>query len=148
MRKLNLIVTNIREPEGASLEDKKDSDRETIQRMIEEITEEKLEISNPVRLGRINIGTRPRLLRVTVNSEENKWKILKNANKLSKHKDPSRRIYINPDYSIRERDVHKKLRQELKDRIGKGEQNLMINYKECTIVPRPERVDINDRNGQ
>ncbi len=55
-----------------------------------------------------------------------------------------------PDYSMKEREAHKKLRQELKDRMANGEQNLrltMINQKEGTIVARPESVDMADRNG-
>ncbi len=143
-RKLNLIITNIREPEGASLEDKKKSDKEEVNRLIEEITDEKVIISDPIRLGRVNIGTRPRLLRITVQNEESKFKILKNAAKLNRQKDPSKRIYINPDYSVREREAHKKLRQELRERQAKGEQNLMVNYRDCKIVTRPERAEEGD----
>ncbi len=146
-RKLNLIITNIREPEGSCVEVKRQRDMEEANRLIEEITEEKINISDPVRLGRVNIGTRSRLLRITVESEESKFKILRNAAKLNRQKDPSRRVYINPDYSVRERETHKKLRQELKERQAKGEQNIMINYRECVIVTRPERGEGAGING-
>ena len=123
-------------------------DMEEANRLIEEITEEKINISDPVRLGRVNIGTRPRLLRITVESEESKFKILRNAAKLNRQKDPSRRVYINTDYSVRERETHKKLRHELKERQAKGEQNITTNYRECAIVTRPERGEGAGINGR
>ena len=37
-----------------------------------------------------------------------------------------KRIYINQDYTKKQRDAHKALRDELKERLRKGEQNLFI----------------------
>jgi len=34
----------------------------------------------------------------------------------------------------------KKLREELQIRKGNGEQNLVINYRECKIVSRPPNI--------
>ena len=144
-RKFNLIITNMREAEGTNLEEKKQRDTEQITRVLEDIAQEEVQISNPVRLGKPNIGTRPRLLRITVKTEESKRKILRNASKVNiNERDPKKRMYINPDYTLREREAHKKLRQGLKDRIAAGETNLMINYKNGTIIPRPPQGDKGD----
>ena len=73
-------------------------------------------IKNPVRLGVENAGNRPRLLRIEVQTEEMKYKILKNASKLNEGKDwsdPTRR-YVNMDYTAKERQINKELREQLK----------------------------------
>lgn len=67
---------------------------------------------------------------------ETKSKILKNYHKINKTDTPAKdKIYINPDYTTKERDLNKTLRNELKERLSKGETNLMI--KNWKIVNRP-----------
>lgn len=76
-------------------------------------------VEDTVRLGKINIGNRPRLLKVKVKSVEVKQEILRNAFKLNKGvNDPSKRTFVNPDRTPREREAFNALRAE-KNREGK-----------------------------
>ena len=90
---------------------------------------EKIKVEDPTRLGALNAGHRPRLLRVKVENEEIKWQILKNASKLNEGMDwseASRMQYINLDYTAKEREQNKMLREELKRRRQAGERNIKI----------------------
>ena len=95
-------------------------DIEKAKELVEEIlpAEEakKIELKRPVRLGPEQAGKRPRFLKIEVQSEEEKWKILKNAYKLNEGKDWSdpTRQYINMDFTEKERQKNKILREELR----------------------------------
>ena len=63
------------------------------------------DLTNPIRLGPKNIGNKPRLMKITVKTEETKKKILSNVSRLNNSKtDPRKRIYINQDYTNKERE--------------------------------------------
>ena len=118
-RKLNLIFVNVKESVGKR-EERLQSDIEKVRSIVGEILPEdeakEIRIKNPVRLGGENAGNRPRLLRIEVQTEEMKYKILKNASKLNEGKDwsdPTRR-YVNMDYTAKERQINKELREQLK----------------------------------
>ena len=64
----------------------------------------------------MNIGNRPRLLRISVKDTSTKYKILKYSPNLNKNNQNSPKIYINPDYTAKEREANKKLREQLKER--------------------------------
>ena len=130
-RKLNLLFVNVQESVGER-EEKIEKDKKKVQDMMKEIMSEeeakKVIVRNPVRLGATNAGSKPRMLRIEVQSEEIKWNIIRNASKLNTDKDwsdPNRR-YINPDYTLKEREANRKVREELKERVRNGERNLKI----------------------
>lgn len=130
-RSQNLVFVNIKENNGTE-EEAETKDLEEINKIIQKILPEKdledLQIQQPTRLGKKNIGSKPRMLRVTVSSDKAKWNILKNANKINEgtKKAPKDRIYVNPDYTPKQRDNNRKLRDELKERTKNGETDLMI----------------------
>ena len=144
-RKLNIIVCNLPESTEENPEARKEDDMDRVRDLITTISDVPGEdINNPVRLGQIQIGSqaRPRLLRMEVRNEESKKKILQNASKLRKHKPNTASkdfIYINNDYTPKQRDHIKELRQELKKRTDDGEKDLMISYRDFKIVKRMER---------
>jgi hypothetical protein len=146
-RKLNLVFVNVNEEAGTD-EERNKRDVEKINSMVKKILpqETDIKITNPQRLGSRNAGSRPRMLKVTVSSENVKWNILKNSNKINEgsKKSPKERIYVNPDYTTQQREQNKKLRQELKDRIEKGEIDLIIRGDKI-IKKRPTQDhDIKD----
>ena len=107
------------------------------------------DLTNPIRLGPKNIGNKPRLMKITVKTEETKKKILSNVSRLNNSKtDPRKRIYINQDYTNKEREQYKTLRAELKDRTDKGEKNLIIrNMRIVTKTQTPDMTaDNQDKN--
>ena len=118
-RKLSLIFVNVKESDG-DRERRMERDIEKAKELVEEIlpAEEakKIELKRPVRLGPEQAGKRPRFLKIEVQSEEEKWKILKNAYKLNEGKDWSdpTRQYINMDFTEKERQKNKLLREELR----------------------------------
>ena len=69
--------------------------------------------------------TRPRLLIVTMESEDLKWDVLRQAPQL-KHSRYSPRIFINPDLPAQQRAEAKRLREELAQRKADGERNIKI----------------------
>ena len=139
-RKLNLIFVNVKESVGEK-EEKVKKEIETVQELLTKILPESdltdITVKNPVRLGGANLGNKPRLLRMEVDSEESKWKILRNAARLNTGKDwsdPSRQ-YINLDYTAKERELNKVLRAELKQKKDDGETGWRIrNFKVVKVT--------------
>ena len=91
-------------------------------------------ISNAIRLGRKG-GPKPRLLKITVETEEEKAAILRNVKKLRLPSTPEhlRRMFITPDLTLREWEVNKALRCELTERNKSGHQ---FKIKNGRIVQR------------
>jgi hypothetical protein len=146
-RELNLVITNIPESDKNEREDKQQDDIQAVLNIVQRICPglEKEPITEPVRLGRVNVGSKPRLLKVKVKSLEVKKEILKNARQLNKGDTAQeKRIYINPDQTPAERQQNKDLRQELKRRIGEGERDIGIRGGKIVNVkwtPRPGQGD-------
>ena len=145
-RKNNLIIVNLPESKMTTVEDRKKDDIKQLMDLVKEQNPE-LEsetLEEPVRLGKVG-GTRPRLLRVKVKSQEVKTEFLKvrlNAEGVSQDK----RVYINPDYTPAERENNKKMREELKNRIKNGEKDIGIRGGKIVTVKwqtRPGQVSQN-----
>ena len=123
-RKSNLIFHNVPESENDDT-------------VIKEIIEKELRVSDcevvkSVRLGQKN-SQRQRLLLVSVNGERTKWNILKAAPKL-RHSSTFDKIYVSPDLTLKERQVNKQLRDELKRRRSSGEKNLSIRRGKIVVL--------------
>ena len=128
-KKLNLILVNIPESNKTEREEKEKDDHSQVQALMNKILPEtQVKFSTPNRIGRPNAGTRPRLLKITVESVATRNNILKNASKANNadERNPHKRIYINKDLTRKQRETQKSLKMELKVREGKGELNLMI----------------------
>jgi hypothetical protein len=138
-RKLNIIVSGLPESEKETAEERKTEDRERVRGLVKKIADvPEQEVDEPIRLGSFRIGTnpKPRLLKMTVKTEETKREIMKNVAKLNKGVPFEHRIYINDDSTPKERERIRKMRQEIEERTKEGEANLMINYRELKIVTR------------
>ena len=131
---------------------------------------EQSDISEPVRLGRVNIGqeAKPRPIRVTVKTVKQKWDLIKNARHLKEIKEICSRdniqdaeeeesentaarvimeneiIYINPDLTRAERMEQKGLRDELKRRKAQGEMDIMIKGNQI-VKKQPRETAQRDR---
>jgi len=136
-RKVNLIVHNLPESDATKLSDRVAHDISTFESIVaKDLKIEEARVTNAVRLGKVTQG-HPRVLLLTMCSEHIKWKILNQATKLC---DSStwKKVYISPDLTAKEREVNRKLCDELKRRKEAGEMNLMI--KRGKIIERPISV--------
>ncbi len=91
------------------------------------------------------------MLRVTVKTEPKQKEILKKAPQLNKQvTDQSRKNYINPDFTPKERELNKRLRAERKERYERGEKDLVIRdgnlVKKRTMVDNGEKPDSSNDN--
>ena len=144
-RKLNLVLVNVPESSNPDREAALKEDEEKVGQLVNKITSAGSETPlprkgfNSIRLGKRNAGTRARLLRITVDNLETKKQILKEAFRLNdpNEKDPSKKVFVNPDYTLKQREENKLLRQELKERTSKGETDLIISGKKIVKKPPP-----------
>ena len=128
-RKLNVVVHNV--PEESTSQD-----LEKVTSMFE--SEFSVPGSHIVKVARLGNSTngRPRLLLATLDSEQHKRSIIKNAIKLSKSTTWNK-VYVSPDLTAKEREVNKALREELKRRRANGERDIII--KRGKIVSKCNR---------
>ena len=141
-RKSNIVITNLPESKKESPGERKQDDldrvKEIVQKVLPEVDGSMIE--NPVRLGQFKIGSnvRPRLVRVSVKTEEMKNKILRKAYKLNQGvTNKNEKIFINQDLTPKQREVEKALRDELRERRDNGEEDLVI--RNGRIVQRTVR---------
>ena len=137
-RKRNVVVHNLPEQHGERQTEKTKNDSELFADVVKEHLHMVVNVSRCFRVGKTE-GDKPRLLVVTLDSEEVKWEVLRQAPQLGQA--PVRpRIFINPDLSPRERAEGKRLRDELKRRRENGETNLTIR--------RGRIVEVSDNNAR
>ena len=142
-RKKNVVIVNLKESTKTEIEEKRKDDLKAAKNLIGKLVAlEEDELIEPIRLGREG-GTRPRMLRVTVRGEEKKKEIMRKAPELNKDKaHGDTRIYINHDFTQKQREKNKTLRNEKQRRTEAGEQNLVIrNGKIVTAKPGPKPLN-------
>ena len=109
------------------------------------------DIENPVRLGAAG-GNRPRMLRISMLSEQKKKMVLKKAPELNKNVPIEKRIYVNQDFTKKQREANKalrdELRAELRTRTETGEQNLAIRGGKTVTLSRQQAPGENARGQQ
>jgi hypothetical protein len=139
-RKKNLIIWNLKESTKLEIAEKKEEDLESAKTLLRKLVPlEDDEVIEPVRLGKAQIGNRPRLLKITMKSEEKKREVLKKAPELNRGVQADKRVYVNPDHTQKQRDEHKSLKEEKKRRTDAGEENLAIRHGKIVVVkPRSE----------
>ena len=135
-RRLNLIVHNMTESNADQPQTRKEQDIANFQDILTSQLDVRAHISNAIRLGKKG-GPKPRLLKVTVESDEEKAAILRNLKKLRAPSTPEqlKRMFITPDLTPREREANKVLRSELAQRNQSGNQYKIKNGR---IVQRRE----------
>ena len=134
-RKLNLILHNIPESDTTVVETRKQHNTGTAMAIINQHLSIPASISNVVRLGkRTEDRDKPRLLRITVDSDKTKAKILLNCTKIRNIKEPEylQQVYITPDLTFKEREENKLLRSKLAE-INNGQKKYRIKNGEIVL---------------
>ena len=132
-RKKNLILVNIKESKKTEIDERKTEDLKEVKTLLNKIVEvAEGDITEPVRLGKVG-GNKPRLLKVTVKTEEKKKEILKKASQLNSGTANARdRVYINPDLTNKEREEEKLLREEKREREKGGGGRKIWSYERAS----------------
>ena len=104
-----------------------------------EIKVEKFELA---RLGnKINAG-KARSIKIELDKEEDKYKILKGAGKIKNVEDENlKKIIISPDMTIKQRELDRNLREELKNRRQAGETNIKIKNGRIVVIGRQDQIN-------
>ena len=123
-RKNNVVVFNLPESTCQTNSDRMKEDVNSFIQMVREDLHLSVSVSKCFRVGK-RVDTRPRLLIVSLESEWDKWDVLRQA-PLLKYANRSPRVFINPDLSVHERVEAKRLREELAKRKASGETNIKI----------------------
>ena len=145
-RKENLVLFNIPESTSDDTDSRKLYDIAQTTELLESELNVQTEVANPVRLGKKQQNSRfPRPLRVTVESEQMKWKVLKAAKNLKEsRKEEYKAVFIKRDMTRMERaqeeDLRKQLAAKRKEAEEKGEQ--------CTWIIRRGKLVNQQRTEQ
>lgn len=140
-RRRNLVVHNLPEQAGDTKADRTRADQSFFSKMTRDCF--RLE-TRPVSSFRVGGGTgrdgpnRPRLLVVTLESEDVKHSVLRNAS-LLKGTEQYSNVYITPDLTYQERQQRRELRAELERRRSQGETNLVIRRGRICVTQTFER---------
>ena len=132
-RRLNLIVHNVTESTNEDGLIRKKHDIDYVTSTIQQYLGVNVTINKAFRLGQRN--NKPRLLKISVNSEAEKALVLRNAIKLKNvdHPDEIQQLFITPDLTSKEQQANRKLREELKE-LNKESKTFYI--KNGKIVQR------------
>ena len=123
-RRKNVVVYNLPESTCQTNSDRMKEDLDSFCRLVREELHLIVSATKCYRVGK-RLDTRPRLLIVTMESEDLKWDVLRQAPQL-RHSRYSPRIFINPDLPVRQRAEARRLREELAQRKAGGERNIKI----------------------
>ena len=128
-RQLNLIVHNIDESSATSGADRKSEDIAQVSKLLQEVLKVSCSITKAFRIGKKR--ERPRLLKVSVQSLEEKTNILRNKRKLKdqSNSEKIRNVYITPDLTPSEQAKNKALRQQLADKNKASNVYMIKNGK-------------------
>ena len=124
-RKLNVILHNFCEPTAEDGLVRKKEDMDVATNMFEKNLGVKVKVTNAVRLGKKS--DKPRLLKISMDSQKSKAAVLQNYTKLWGKEVPRHlsKVFITPDMTIKERENNKALRAELAE-LNKGGKNYRI----------------------
>ena len=108
-----------------------------LQESDEVLQEEVLQVFQNMKLDKIQVrkchricekkGNNDRPVKIEVASEDDKYKILKSQAILKTNKDKYEKVYFTPDYTIRQREMNKKMKEEVEKRRREGESD--FTYK-------------------
>ena len=116
----------------------KGKDQEEIKHIIYtlEITEEFKQTPQTTRLGKSNDRTKSRPIKIECETTDQKYMMLKRSKALVRQ-ESTRDVYIGPDLTRKERLANKDLRDELKARRARGEENIAIRRNEIVTTTLP-----------
>ena len=134
-RKLNLILHNMPESNAEGVDQRKQHDIDTVTAIINQHLNIPASFSNVIRLGKkAENSDKPRLLRITVESDQTKAKILRNCTKIRSFSDPEylQQVYITPDLTKKEREENKLLRSKLTE-MNNGQKKYWIKNGQIVL---------------
>ena len=116
----------------------KGKDQEEIKHIIDtlEMTEEFKQTPQTIRLGKSNDRTKSRPIKIECETMDQKYMMLKRSKALARQ-ESTRDVYIGPDLTRKERLANKDLRDELKARRARGEENIAIRRNEIVTTTLP-----------
>ncbi|MCY3929439.1 MAG: hypothetical protein OXG81_14325, partial [Acidobacteria bacterium] len=132
-RQMNLVLYNIPESVQEEAHIRKQEDIVKVSSLLDSYLGVKVSINNAIRIGKRK--EKPRLLKITVGSLQEKNMILRNKIKLREQKNPEniRKIFINVDLTPLEQRRNRQLRDKLKE-MNKNTNRYII--KNGAIVQR------------
>ena len=142
----SVIVHGVAESDATDTDQRETEDIDVIAAMMHEIDSDNVKVSKIVRLGKKPTATassdntqKPRPIKLVLESEEQKIQVLKNAKNLRLAKEGGwETVFIHQDLTPKQRETRKQLLQEMRERMDKGEVNLMIfSGKIVKRRPRP-----------
>jgi len=128
-RKVNVIVHGLKEPGAINSEDRVIEDRDATEELLHIISCDTVSVRQVTRLGAqptADSAAKPRPLRITFESEGSRDEVLRKAKNLRSKDGDWKRVFLHQDLTPRQREVRKKLVQELQERRSKGEADLVI----------------------
>nr|CAH7728603.1 unnamed protein product [Callosobruchus chinensis] len=133
-RKCNIILYGVAENKDATRQQQEIQDLAEVTKILEFLSPDINTNVKPMRLGKFDrSSTRPRLIKLTLNNQQQVQKCLRNASKLSSST-AFARIRISADRTPKQVKFYKKVKCELSRRQANGEANLKI--KHVRGVPR------------
>ena len=91
-------------------------------------------LSGATRLSKQNERGNSRPIKIECDTTEQKYMLLKRSKTLSRH-ESTREVYIVPDLTRKERLANQDLREELKARRARGEENIFIRLNIIVTAP-------------
>ena len=132
-RKMNLIVNGIAESRSTESRERIEDDRNEVKNIFRSLGVEPDDLSDlTVRLGKVSERFPNRSLLISVKSLKTKGDLMK-AQVGFRQRNPTKRLYISPDLSPRQREDNKVLVAEFKGRKGAGENVKIRSGKIVTI---------------
>ncbi len=128
-RRANIIMYDVSEPQGPEANFRKEEDTVHFNESIKKL-ELAIKPKFVNRIGKREDGkTHP--IKIVLNKEQEKVTILRRLHEFRTSSDRTKKttaesLHMVPDRTLKEREQYKKLKKELEERRGKGEENLVI----------------------
>nr|CAI5849869.1 unnamed protein product [Callosobruchus analis] len=127
-RKRNLIVYGVTEHAEPNSRQARVTDTEQVKSVLRYISSDiDIDSIKPQRLGKLNDSGRSRAIKITLKDETDVISLIRGAARL-KNNTAYSRIRISFDRTPRQVQCYKKVKQELEERIARGETGLKIKY--------------------
>ena len=136
-RKLNVVISNLPESTPSDIETRETRDLRKFVDVIKDSLKLNVRALRCYRVGKIR-EDRPRLLVVSLENIETKQELLRMSSQLRNIPEWSN-LYINPDLTPAEREMNRKLRQELAARRAAGENDIFIRRGSIVRLPKTSR---------
>ena len=139
-RRTSVIVHGVEESEAVEAAERRERDQERVADMFKELGCEDVKTDKVIRLGKKGVsmngeGPRPRPLKLVLESEEMRSKLLGRARNLRKMKEGGwSKVFVHRDLTPMERGERRAAWQEMRNRMVEGERKLMLGEEGVVMV--------------